>query len=106
MDRWLRRLAEVLPRIHAAPLPPADVLDYFAPHPQASYQPPGSARYPRVWERAAEISHGSLPPLPAVLVHRDFHPGNVLWRRGIVSGVVDWQGACTGRPWPTWRTAG
>jgi hypothetical protein len=31
-----------------------------------------------------------------VLVHRDFHPGNVLWRRGLVSGVVDWQGACTG----------
>jgi thiamine kinase-like enzyme len=31
-----------------------------------------------------------------VLVHRDFHPGNVLWRRGAVSGVVDWQAACTG----------
>ena len=27
---------------------------------------------------------------------RDFHPGNVLWRRGAVSGVVDWQGACVG----------
>jgi aminoglycoside phosphotransferase (APT) family kinase protein len=34
--------------------------------------------------------------LPEVLVHRDFHPGNVLWRRGTVSGVVDWQAACTG----------
>ena len=31
-----------------------------------------------------------------MLLHRDFHPGNVLWRRGTVSGVVDWQGACTG----------
>jgi len=31
-----------------------------------------------------------------VLLHRDFHPGNVLWRRGTVSGMVDWQGACTG----------
>ena len=31
-----------------------------------------------------------------MLLHRDFHPGNVLWRRGRVSGVVDWQGACTG----------
>ena len=29
-------------------------------------------------------------------VHRDFHPGNVLWRRGTVTGVVDWPGACTG----------
>jgi len=37
MDRWLGRLAGVLRRIHAAPLPSADVLDSFAPYPQASY---------------------------------------------------------------------
>ena len=94
--RWLRRLAGVLPAIHAAPLPPTGMLGSFAPHPQASYQPPPWARYPRAWERAAEISHGPAPELPGVLVHRDFHPGNVLWRRGKVSGVVDWQTACTG----------
>ena len=95
-ERWLRRLAWLLPRIHAAPLPPVGVLRPFAPYPQASYRPPGWARYPRMWERAAEISHGPPPGLPAVLLHRDFHPGNVLWRRGTVTGVVDWQGACTG----------
>jgi hypothetical protein len=31
-----------------------------------------------------------------VLIHRDFHPGNVLWHRGQVSGVVDWQSASIG----------
>jgi aminoglycoside phosphotransferase (APT) family kinase protein len=96
MERWLRRLAGVLPPIHAGPLPPAGVLPPFAPDAQASYRPPGWARSPAVWERAAEISHDVAPRLPAVLLHRDFHPGNVLWRRGVVSGVVDWQGACTG----------
>jgi Ser/Thr protein kinase RdoA (MazF antagonist) len=96
LDRWLARLAELLPRIHAAPLPPPGELGPFAPYPQASDRPPGWARYPRVWERAAEISHSPPPGLPEVLVHRDFHPGNVLWRRGTVSGVVDWQAACTG----------
>ncbi len=96
IERWLRRLAEILLHIHAAPLPPAGVLRPFAPHPQASYQPPRWARDPRVWERAAEISQARAPRLPAVLLHRDFHPGNVLWRRGAVSGVVDWQAACTG----------
>jgi aminoglycoside phosphotransferase (APT) family kinase protein len=96
MERWLRRLAGLLPAIHAAPLPPAGVLRPFAPDPQASYRPPGWARYPRVWEQAAEISHALPPRLPAVLLHRDFHPGNVLWQRGTVSGVVDWQAACTG----------
>ena len=96
MDRWLSRLAGILPHIHTAPLPPARVLPRFAPYPQASYQPPAWARYPAVWKRAAEISQGPGPALPAVLLHRDFHPGNVLWRRGAVCGVVDWTGACTG----------
>jgi hypothetical protein len=96
MERWLRHLAGLLPPIHAAPLPPAGVLRPFAPYPQASYRPPGWARYPQVWERAAEISHGPPLRVPEVLLHRDFHPGNVLWRRGTVTGVVDWQGACTG----------
>jgi aminoglycoside phosphotransferase (APT) family kinase protein len=94
--RWLRRLAGVLSVIHAAPLPPAGLIGPFAPDLPASYQPPPWARYPRVWERAAAISRGPAPVLPQVLVHRDFHPGNVLWRWGTVSGVVDWQGACTG----------
>jgi hypothetical protein len=60
------------------------------------YQPPPWARYPRIWERAAEISHGPAPVFPQVLIHRDYHPGNVLWRRRTVSGVVDWQAVCTG----------
>ena len=29
-------------------------------------------------------------------MHRDFHPGNVLWLRGTVTGVVDWANACVG----------
>jgi aminoglycoside phosphotransferase (APT) family kinase protein len=96
VGRWLRRLAGVLPAIHAAPLPPAGLIGPFAPDPPASYQPPPWARDPRIWERAADIGRGPAPDLPQVLVHRDFHPGNVLWRRGTVSGVVDWQAACTG----------
>jgi len=96
VGRWLRRLAGILPAIHTAPLPPAGLIEPFAPDLPASYQPPPWARYPRIWERAAEISRGPAPVLPEVLVHHDFHPGNVLWRRGTVSGVVDWQAACTG----------
>lgn len=32
------------------------------------------------------------------LLHRDFHPLNVLWRDSTVSGVVDWVNACVGHP--------
>ena len=95
-SRWLRRLAAILPAIHAAPLPHAGLIGPFTADPPASYQPPPWARHPKVWERAAEISRGPAPVLPEVLVHGDFHPGNVLWRQGKVSGVVDWQAACTG----------
>ena len=96
MDRWLRRLADLLPKIHGAPVPTPRLIPAFAPYHQASYRPPPWARWPRVWERAVEIALGPAPDLPAVLVHRDFHPGNVLWRRGLVSGVVDWQAASVG----------
>jgi hypothetical protein len=96
LDRWLERLAALLPRIHGTPLPPGEAVPRFAPYRQDNYRPPGWARYPRVWERAVEIARGPAPDLPAVLLHRDFHPGNVLWRYGRVSGVVDWLGACSG----------
>jgi Ser/Thr protein kinase RdoA (MazF antagonist) len=95
-DRWLTRLAELLPRIHATRLPPPGTIRSFGFCPPASSEPPSWARYPDVWERAAEISQKSGPRLPAVLLHGDFHPGNVLWRRGTISGVVDWQAVCTG----------
>ena len=96
LDRWLERLAALLPRIHGTALPPGEAVPRFAPYRQENYRPPGWARYPRVWERAVEISRAPAPDLPAVLLHRDFHPGNVLWRYGRVSGVVDWLGACSG----------
>jgi len=97
-ERWLRRLVEVLPHIHAAPLGDDDGLRAFAPYAQRSYEPPKWSHRPAVWARAVEVFFGPRPPDEVVFVHRDFHPGNVLWRRGTVSGVVDWQSACTGPP--------
>nr|AIA18022.1 Phosphotransferase enzyme family [uncultured bacterium] len=37
------------------------------------------------------------PPETALrFIHRDYHPVNVLWQEGKVSGVVDWANACRG----------
>ena len=94
---WLRRLAHLLPSIHAG-APPPGVIAPFAPYAQERYDPPGWARRPTVWERAVEIFHGPAPSGPEVFIHRDFHPGNVLWRGGKVTGVVDWQFASIGPP--------
>ena len=97
-DRWLARLAGILPRLHATALPDPVELRAYTPYPQRSYDPPRWAIDRSVWTRAVEIFHGPPPADDAVFVHRDFHPGNVLWRYGKVSGVVDWQAASTGPP--------
>lgn len=94
---WLRRLAGLLPPIHTA-TPPYGVIRRFAPYAQERYDLPGWARHPGMWERAVEIFHEPAPTGPEVFIHRDFHPGNVLWRRGNVTGVVDWQSAGIGPP--------
>jgi aminoglycoside phosphotransferase (APT) family kinase protein len=98
LDRWLRRLAAPLPGIHAAPLPPPGVIRPYAPYRQDSYRPPAWARWPRTWLRAVDWFHRPIPADagPDRFIHRDYHPGNVLWRRGRVTGVVDWSSASIG----------
>ena len=61
---------------------------------QSDLQPPRWVKTPAVWERAVEIFHGSIPDTGVVFAHRDFHPGNVLWHRSGITGIVDWQAAC------------
>jgi aminoglycoside phosphotransferase (APT) family kinase protein len=98
LDRWVDGLVGVLLTLHAAPPPPAGTLPPYAPYRQERDQAPPWSRLPGVWRRALAIASGPPPAGPEVLVHRDFHPGNVLWRRGRVSGVVDWVAASVGRP--------
>lgn len=40
----------------------------------------------------------SVTLAPAVLIHNDFHPGNVLFARGRLASVVDWPLASSGQP--------
>jgi hypothetical protein len=95
MEPWLRRMTGLLPRVHVG-APPPGVIQPYASYEQERYDPPAWARRPAVWMRAIEIFHGPVPAGPEVFIHRDFHPGNVLWRRGSVTGLVDWQSASIG----------
>ncbi len=49
-----------------------------------------------LWMAANDRADAGLIGSTPRLLHRDFHPGNVLWDRGLVSGVVDWLHACLG----------
>jgi Ser/Thr protein kinase RdoA (MazF antagonist) len=51
---------------------------------------------PSAWQRAIEIVREPAPQYCPVFIHRDYHPANVLWQEGRISGVVDWINACIG----------
>jgi aminoglycoside phosphotransferase (APT) family kinase protein len=95
LGSYLRRLAEALPPIHATPA--AGVRDYDPYELEASGPPRWSSR-PEVWERAFEVFNGPPPAHERAFVHRDYHPGNVLWTAGEITGIVDWPSASAGAP--------
>jgi aminoglycoside phosphotransferase (APT) family kinase protein len=93
---WLRALAELAVRVHALPVSPA--LGDWAPYAPYARTPPPWSRHPRAWLAAYELWDGPTPPGERVFLHRDFHPGNVLWTDGDITGVVDWTSSCAGPP--------
>jgi aminoglycoside phosphotransferase (APT) family kinase protein len=96
---WLDRLVALLPPIHAVRVPGEVELRPYRPYELGrELAPPRWTRYPRAWARAIAAYEGPAPSAERVFVHRDFHPGNVLWRRGRVSGLVDWANASVGAP--------
>jgi Ser/Thr protein kinase RdoA (MazF antagonist) len=92
----LYRLAELAAAIHDADLRGYEH-EYFPWCVDTAGVPPQAGR-PAVWEAAMEIWLHEMPPYEPRFVHRDYHPGNVLWSRGQPTGVVDWVAACRG-PW-------
>jgi aminoglycoside phosphotransferase (APT) family kinase protein len=103
-ERFLRALAGVLPRVHAVRVagPAAAAIPEYAPYGLRLTAPPSWTRRPEVWQRAM-AAFGRYAPAPeaprdGVLIHRDYHPGNVLWTAGAVTGVVDWVNASRGSP--------
>lgn len=62
------------------------------------------AAYDRVWQvntlGTVAMTRAAAPHLAdggrIIFVHRDFHPGNLLWEHGQITGVVDWISSCAG----------
>ncbi|WP_328757303.1 phosphotransferase [Streptomyces sp. NBC_00271] len=89
LDRRIDLLARQLARIHA--VVPAD-----RPRPYQAWTSPERVRAPRgaLWERAVDVIRREPPAYEGCFLHRDFHPGNVLFTGAgdtlRISGVVDW----------------
>ena len=96
---YLRRLAEALPPIHDVAVPSGTAIRPYDPYYlDEDLRPPDGTSCPEVWERAIEVHAGPPPVDERRLIHRDYHPGNVLWRAGRVTGIVDWASASLGSP--------
>jgi aminoglycoside phosphotransferase (APT) family kinase protein len=96
LEGFLRRLAELLPAIHATPTAPE--LPAYAPYALDTDRPPAWTSRPEVWACAFAVFEDAPPSDEQRFIHRDFHPGNVLWTGGEVTGVVDWPNASVGSP--------
>ena len=95
LDGWLNGLAEAIYPIHQ--ITPIGHPWRYAPYNDpARLHPPVWSSVPELWEQAIQIVNGPWPECPASFVHRDYHPTNVLWDGGTVTGIVDWPNACWG----------
>ena len=92
--RWRRRCrrSTAMPLARRAPVP-------------SVLRPACASTMPRVVEAAEGVASGARPARGRAqprttprFIHRDYHPANMLWSRGKLSGVVDWINACAGPP--------
>ncbi len=88
---FAEQLGTALARIHATPV---DGLAGF----QSVFDRPGGSFAANGGPAASVVGANwvFLAGAPEVLTHYDFWSGNVLWRGGVLTGVVDWPGAALG----------
>ncbi|MEU9461686.1 alpha/beta fold hydrolase [Streptomyces sp. NPDC048312] len=89
LDRRLDLLAAQLVRVHG-------VVPAERPRTYQAWTSPERVRTPDgpLWERAVDVIRRDPPPYEGRFLHRDFHPGNVLFAGTgpelRITGVVDW----------------
>ena len=96
LSTWLRGLAQAIVRLHA--MEPDDAFPWtFRPYTNAPRMDYSWSKLPSAqWETAISIVTGAAPEAKRRFIHRDYHPANVLWSGGEVSGIVDWVNGCIG----------
>lgn len=93
---WLRQMAVTLLEIQQ--MPTANFgWKHFRYQSLDQLSMPAWGKQPDLWQRAIDLlQHAPEPAYTPTFIHRDYHPNNILWQGGILSGVVDWVNACIG----------
>lgn len=97
--KWLEQLAKGIAPLHQAtqgieqyPYSYSIYSNLDEPHPALKW-----SAHPEKWKIAIEYVKSGKPSYKPSLIHRDYHPTNVMWNNdGYVVGVVDWINGCMG----------
>lgn len=84
------RLATVAAVLHAVEVPAGRRPAAYRSWAPEQLDVPTWTRRPALWRQALALVQRPAPDGRPVLLHRDFHPGNVLWLGDEISGVIDW----------------
>ncbi|ULH14657.1 aminoglycoside phosphotransferase family protein [Deinococcus sp. KNUC1210] len=95
LDGWLSELAATLAQLHQLS-PDGFGWTYFTYQDVSAVQIPAWSSVPELWASAIALVQQPPPAFVPRFIHRDYHPVNVLWEQGHISGVVDWVNACVG----------
>jgi aminoglycoside phosphotransferase (APT) family kinase protein len=90
-DTWATQLARALAGVHAVTSDRVSVLP-------SVFDRSGGSREVVAGPAAEAIrsSWAQITTSPDVLTHSDYWSGNVVWRDGVLTGIVDWSGAARG----------
>lgn len=90
-ERWAEELGRALAVVHEVPRDRLKDLPSVFEHSGGSPDVLDGPLAPAVRSRWARITSS-----PEVLTHCDYWSGNVVWREGKLTGIVDWAGAARG----------
>lgn len=92
---WLDEMARALAQLHREKAENFSY-EYFSYNDTLRLEKPLWSKVPEEWMRAFYIAAGIRPQSEYCFIHRDYHPGNILWQEGSIAGVVDWVNSCRG----------
>jgi aminoglycoside phosphotransferase (APT) family kinase protein len=99
LGRWVSALAGFLADLRSWPIRRRGLRQWRAwlDDPR-THEPPAWSRQPDRWATAIDLARrrSATSTNHTDLIHRDFHPGNVLFDHGRLAGVVDWGEQCAG----------